>query len=461
MSGIPLRAAIADIIDSSEVRKVLAYPRMTPRIIRNEISEIIAEELTGEHIIRDHINFQKRYGPLLNVIIVMRASPKWASLRTMAVRGGLMPAIILRMLLPAIFDITDAYFASSEKNDTQEGAHTQTDGSGAGDEDECIDGTSEKVSKKLDETESEMNADVKAMDLLSLIFPGNAFDLSLRELHKEFLSNIELYSSLVSKNDDLARIVDIVGRMESELGSLRTEKTKHGHSEVHSVRFSGDLQRMLPHETVNLTDPQLEMAFYSRFSEKKLMTYDLKGREKVSGPPKNIRKGPVVMLVDTSGSMYGEPELIAKAVSLTVAKRMIPEKRDVRVILFSTSTAEISLTSKEKMGREFLEFLSYTFGGGTDFNLALREGMRALREKEWEGADLMFISDGHSIISDHMITEEWNLLKEMNDARVFSVIINNDDAGGLEELSDSIYIMNRETMQERGGGYMNMFSDLM
>jgi len=238
------------------------------------------------------------------------------------------------------------------------------------------------------------------------------------------------------------------------------EKTELGRSEVYSVRFSDDIQRMLPHEIVNLVDPDLEKIFYSKFSEKKLMTYDIRGRDMVSGPPKDTRKGPVVMLVDTSGSMYGEPELIAKAVSLTVARRMIPEKRDVKVILFSTQTTEISLTSKEKMGKEFLNFLSYTFGGGTDFNIALREGVRALREREWQGADLLFVSDGHSIVSDPVITAEWGLLKDMNNARVFSIIVNNDDAGGLEELSDSVHIMNSETIWEKGGDYAGLFMDI-
>jgi uncharacterized protein with von Willebrand factor type A (vWA) domain len=113
------------------------------------------------------------------------------------------------------------------------------------------------------------------------------------------------------------------------------------------------------------------------------------------------------------------------------------------------------------MGKEFLEFLSYTFGGGTDFNIALREGIRALREKEWEGADILFISDGHSVISDISITSEWYLLKEMNNAKVFSVIINNDDAGGLEELSDSVYIMDSGTIWDHGGNYADMFRKLM
>jgi uncharacterized protein with von Willebrand factor type A (vWA) domain len=442
----------------------LTVPRNIPRLIRNEAAEILTEELLIGSAIREHSKFIVRYGLLFAVMSSLRTSSKWNSLKIMAKRNDLMPVLIIKMLLPTVLDIMEGQFVT--ETDIADILKAQEDRWSSDHNDAFEDeGLNEEVykavSKKVDETESKMNVSVKAMDLLSLLFPANSFDLGVRELHKEFLSNIEEYASLVNKNDELARIVEIVGRMETELGAKLKERTKHGRSEVHSVRFSDDIQRMLPHEIVNLSDEDLEMIFYSRFSEKKLMTYDLKGREMTAGPPGNARKGPVVMLVDTSGSMYGEPELIAKAVSLMIARRMIPEKRDVKVILFSTRTTEISLTSKEKMGREFLEFLSYTFGGGTDFNIALHEGLRSLREKEWEGADLLFISDGHSTVSDPVITNEWNLLKNMNDVRVFSVIINNDDAGGLDELSDSVYIMNNETIWERGGGYADMFRNLM
>ena len=459
------KIAVSEIIDSSEIQKVLAAPRIIPRDIRNETAEILAEELLKGYTVREHGAFIKRYGLLFSVLFALRSSDKWRSLRTMALRNSLMPVVILRMILPAVLDIMEGRFITAGEDgilNRQEQRWSGERSETTDEEDEqANEEVSKAVSKKVDETEAKMSADMKAMDLLSLLFPGNSFDLSVRELHREFLGNIEDYASLVSRNDDLSRIVEIVGRMETELGMKRMERTKHGRSEVYSVRFSDDVQRMLPYEVVNLADPELEAVFYSKFSEKKLMTYDIRGREMTAGPPENKRKGPVVMLVDTSGSMYGEPELIAKAVSLTIAKRMIPEKRDVKVILFSTRTTEISLTSKEKMGKEFLEFLSYTFGGGTDFNIALREGVRALREKEWQGADLMFISDGHSIVSDPSISSEWEVLKEMNDARVFSIIINNDDAGGLEELSDSIYIMNNETIWGQGGSYKGLFSDLV
>ena len=457
-----VRTAVKDVVDSYEIQHIITFPRIIPHTVREEVAGILAEDLLSGYVIRDHSAFAERYGMFGTVLFLLNTSQRWDSLKRMAARNDLMPVMILRMILPLVFDImesrshTDTNAPGAMRSDERADVHMTDEGSKELDAE-----VGNAISKELNETENELNAELKAMDLLSLLFPGKGFDLSVKEMHREFLGNIERYASLVDKNEDLSRIVEIVGRMESELGLRRTEKTRHGHSEVHSIRFSDDIQRMLPHEILNLTDPEFEMMFYSRFSEKKLMTYDLKGRERVSGPPKDKRKGPVVMLIDTSGSMYGEPELIAKAVSLTIARRMIPEKRDVKVILFSTGTTEISLTSKEKMGREFLDFLSYTFGGGTDFNIALREGMRAMREKEWNGADLLFISDGHSVVNDGIITAEWNLLKEMNDARVFSVIINNDDAAGLEGLSDSVYILDRGTIWEQGGNYVRMFSDLM
>ncbi len=72
--------------------------------------------------------------------------------------------------------------------------------------------------------------------------------------------------------------------------------------------------------------------------------------------------------MDTSASMRGAPpELLAKAVVLAIARKMLRESRDVKVILFSSKwqTVEIELTDKKRMGgKEFLEFLKYTFGGG-------------------------------------------------------------------------------------------------
>ncbi|MPN46873.1 hypothetical protein SDC9_194472 [bioreactor metagenome] len=149
--------------------------------------------------------------------------------------------------------------------------------------------------------------------------------------------------------------------------------------------------------------------------------------------------------------MRGAPELLAKAVVLAIARRMLRENRDVKVILFSSKwqTVEIDLTDKKRMGKEFLEFLKYTFGGGTDFNTALHSGLKTIKkEKAFQGADLLFLTDGYSELSEVPLIREWNEIKVEKKARIFSLIIGNYDAGGLDQVSDYTYIIhNSENWQ--------------
>jgi uncharacterized protein with von Willebrand factor type A (vWA) domain len=157
--------------------------------------------------------------------------------------------------------------------------------------------------------------------------------------------------------------------------------------------------------------------------------------------------------VDTSASMRGSPEILAKSVLLAVTKRMLKEGRDVKIILFSSKwqTFEIELTDKKRMGREFLEFLQFTFGGGTDFNTALRAGLKAMKnEKAFEGADLLFLTDGASELSERPLIREWNEIKAERKARIFSLIIGNSDAGGLEQVSDHTYLIRNAENWEVG-----------
>ena len=224
-------------------------------------------------------------------------------------------------------------------------------------------------------------------------------------------------------------------------------------SEVHSITFSGDIQTLLPVEAVKLKNPLLKRKFYANMLEGKLLTYQLIGNNWNSDASGKKRKGPVVALVDTSVSMRGSPEILAKAVLLAVTRRMLKENRDVKVILFSSKwqTVEIELTNKKRMGEEFLEFLKFTFGGGTDFNTALRAGLKAMKnENAFDGADLLFLTDGVSELSERPLIREWNEIKAEKKARIFSLIIGNYDAGGLEQVSDHTYLIRNAENWEIG-----------
>jgi uncharacterized protein with von Willebrand factor type A (vWA) domain len=302
----------------------------------------------------------------------------------------------------------------------------------------------ESIAAKIEELIPILQDHLEMLEILSMLFPGRAWDHSLKALHREYFGNLEKYVTILRKSSDLKSILEQVGRIELEYGSKKLSLSPYSKSEVHSVTFSGNIQTLLPAEAVKLKNPLLKRKFYADMLEGKLLTYQLKGENWNSDTAGKKRKGPVVALVDTSASMRGSPELLAKAVLLAVAGRMLKENRDVKVILFSSKwqTVEIELTNKKRMGQEFLEFLKFTFGGGTDFNTALRAGLKAMKnENAFEGADLLFLTDGFSELSEVPLIREWNEIKAERKARIFSLIIGNYDAGGLEQISDHTYLI--------------------
>jgi len=310
---------------------------------------------------------------------------------------------------------------------------------------ETLDSTvGEKIAAKIGELIPILEENLEMLEILSMLFPGRMWDYSLRSLHREYFGNLEKYAAVLRNNSDLREIVELVGRIELEYGSKKLNLSPYSKSEVHTVTFSGDIQTLLPIEAVKLKNPILKLKFYADMLEGKLLTYQLRGKNWNSDAAGKKRKGPVIALVDTSASMRGSPEITAKAVLLAITKRMLKEGRDVKVILFSSKwqTFEIELTDKKRMGQEFLEFLKYTFGGGTDFNTALHAGLKTMKgEKAFEGADILFLTDGVSELSEIPLIREWKEIKTERKARIFSLIIGNSDAGGLEQVSDHIYII--------------------
>ena len=310
---------------------------------------------------------------------------------------------------------------------------------------EILDSTvGEKIAAKIEELIPILEENLEMLDILSMLFPGKMWGQSLRSLHREYFGDLEKYAAAFRKSSEIHEILEQIGRIELEYGSKKLNLSPYSKSEVHNVTFSGDIQTLLPIEAVKLKNPILKLKFYADMLEGKLLTYQLRGDNWNSDTAGKRRKGPVVALVDTSASMRGIPETLAKAVMLAITTRMLKEGRDVKVILFSSKwqTFEIELTNKKRMGQEFLEFLKYTFGGGTDFNTALRAGLKAMKgEKAFEGADILFLTDGASELSEVPLIREWKEIKNERKARIFSLIIGNYDACGLDQVSDHTYII--------------------
>ena len=102
--------------------------------------------------------------------------------------------------------------------------------------------------------------------------------------------------------------------------------------------------------------------------------------------------GPIIICVDTSGSMHGTPENIAKAIAFTMAVRAKEQKRACRLISFSTDICVCNL-SDQMTASSLVDFLKLSFHGGTDAAPALKHAVKTMEENAYNLADVLMISD--------------------------------------------------------------------
>ncbi len=102
--------------------------------------------------------------------------------------------------------------------------------------------------------------------------------------------------------------------------------------------------------------------------------------------------GPIIICVDTSASMQGSPETVAKAVTLFMATRAISQKRDCLLINFSTGIETLDLSGQIGLTK-VIEFLQRSFHGGTDVGPALTHALNMMNDEKYNQSDLLIISD--------------------------------------------------------------------
>jgi uncharacterized protein with von Willebrand factor type A (vWA) domain len=258
---------------------------------------------------------------------------------------------------------------------------------------------------------------------------GRGRDLSIAILRHTGWTEVVRLRALVEQLASLREVVETLGRLqegsEGEEESItesvfepalrstleqREVRAPNVPAETTGVCRSADLARMLPTEAAMLAHPKLRLLWHARRTERALLTYrleghdiehvrvereELVGRDRTRRRPRRVR-GPILALVDTSGSMHGLPETVAKALVLEAMRTALREERRCFLVSFSgpeqVDTHELSLTDDGLAG--LLEFLGMSFHGGTDLHAPLRAALDKLGEEAWTRADVLLVSDG-------------------------------------------------------------------
>jgi uncharacterized protein with von Willebrand factor type A (vWA) domain len=266
-----------------------------------------------------------------------------------------------------------------------------------------------------------------------------AWGLGPGELERmDFQSRAWLAERLRSSR--LAEFTEQAGRFRMLAAAERARKTEHGAEELHSVTVSGDLPRVLASELAHLAVPALQADFFRRLTERQLLTYSLRGSEKVG-------KGPVVFLGDLSGSMGAEfagwtREAWLKAFALALLDQAKSGDRDFVAVLFASQGVQqvFEFPKGRASIEDLIDFAEVFFRGGTHFETPITTAVDLLEANfNRDGlpkADVILATDGECAVGDRWLAD-YLIRKERLAFRTFGVAIGYQPGPTLTALSDN------------------------
>jgi uncharacterized protein with von Willebrand factor type A (vWA) domain len=221
----------------------------------------------------------------------------------------------------------------------------------------------------------------------------------------------------------LQAIVEMAGRMMPIAAYAQATRTNLYQSEVTEINQGRDISRLLPTELATLAPghPELERLFYLKFATENLFQYELDSKE-----PEG--RGPIIVAVDNSGSMSGDPEVWSKAATLALLRIANVQHRDVIVLHFTTAVDRED-RFEHKTGAnldKMLATLEYFSGGGTAFEPWMERALKLIEESMFNYADVICITDGLAMVPQSYI-DNWNRTRKDKSMRAYTILISNYD----------------------------------
>ena len=268
----------------------------------------------------------------------------------------------------------------------------------------------ERRDKFISDIESWINLlkKLKYMSNILRIKTGVLWDFRVGELEEQDISLLKRWVEFVNEHKDIEVICDSIGRridIEKSLKNVEfkntynvTNKKISSKEEIVGIYFSKDIENVIPEELSLLCNEESEKLFKLKYIENRLMCFDKssyvfdENKEHISRAGYKEGKGDVVICIDTSGSMKGINEYIAKATMFKMVLQSLAENRNVYLINFSTEIYTCKFTKSNGL-EDLIRFLKLSYHGGSDIYKALYEANRIMNTSSFKNADVLVLSD--------------------------------------------------------------------
>lgn len=231
-------------------------------------------------------------------------------------------------------------------------------------------------------------------------------------------------------NYKMRSIAEWAGRFKAIAKSKQKSISKESISRS-GITVGKDIDRILPNEMLNLSNPITKNEFLKRFVEGQTLQYATKGKQ-------TLGKGSIILCLDQSGSMdkLDEQSKGFTLALMSIAKR---QKRDFALITFD-NLVNIRKYPKGKITTgEMVELCENFMGGGTDFVKPLEKSLSLIKGSKYKNADIVFVTDGQAPLTPGFL-KRFNDYKEKLGFSVLSLLIGNRaDTRTVSAFSDKVF----------------------
>ncbi len=324
----------------------------------------------------------------------------------------------------------------------------------------------DEFSDKISITADELNRSIESLNKYFKLERHVGWDLSKGiETTEDKVLLIQAHQAIKNSNQ-IKTIVKMIGRKQFSSFSIQevegvNHKTKNNNKNelpdnrsiksITGVCYGNDISRVLPLELAQLANRKLKYLWYSRFSERQLLSYHFKGvmSEQVpevapmsinierQGDERFKHSGPMILCVDTSASMKGRPEHLAKAIALEAMRIARIEKRNCYLYCFSGPDEISQFELNIKHGwKTIIDFLRLSFHGGTDINTVVQHALDLNKLYKWQSADVLLLSDGRFSVNQDTLK---NIKNNQQNMFIYGIQLSQWNLKSFNELCNRVF----------------------
>ena len=265
-----------------------------------------------------------------------------------------------------------------------------------------------------------------------------AWGLGTRENCQVAFQNKKDAIERIRRSSKLHKLTDLVGKFKESAIVEQKKKAKHGAVEIKGVTTGDKIQDALPSDRMNLCNDTTKKDFYRRMSEHGLLQYSKEAH-------KQKNKGPIIVCVDTSGSMSGDQEIWSKALTVGILEVAQMQKRDFACIIYSSHADKPIVIKKDEIApQKIIDCAERFHNGGTSFEAPLNEALELIKDSTFKNADIVFITDGDCYVSDGF-SRKFKQIKEEKDFKTLGVLVNmgrgHASDSSLKEFCDNVTLV--------------------